>query len=162
MPGTRSVIDHAAHSAMTARQEQLGSVILRAMQQILARGLSDPRVRGLITVTRVRVSDDLREATVLVSVTPEDQAELTLHGLQHAAGHLRSRLGETVNLRRLPKLIFRADRSLKKSAEVYTALRSVQPAPGLSDDLPDNPDGDPSDRPANEEEAPTPWKDQAS
>lgn len=114
---------------MTARKDQLASLLTRAMQQLLARGLSDPRVRGLITVTRVNISNDLRQATIFVSVTPEDQQELTMHGLRHASGHLRSRLADVVSLRRVPKIAFQIDRSLKKSAEVYAALRSEIPAP---------------------------------
>ncbi len=110
---------------MTRRNEKISALLLRSIQQVVARGLSDPRVRGLITVTDVTVSPDLAEARVLVSVLPESSQDLTLHGLQAAATHLRREVGELVDLRRMPQLIFRADRRLKTEASILDALNKV-------------------------------------
>ena len=117
---------------MSVHGSQVASVIQRAMQRILARGLSDPRVRGLISVTDVKVSDDGAHATILVSVLPEHHAELTLHGLRHAAGHIRTLLGREVQVRRLPRLAFRLDKSIKKQAEVLTALATARQRSGAA------------------------------
>ena len=110
---------------MSRRTEQIASLLERALQDVLARGLEDPRVKGLITVTGVRLTDDLREATVLVSILPADAAPLTMHGLQHAARHLRRQVGERVALRRMPMLRFKLDESLKRQAGVLEALARV-------------------------------------
>ncbi|MHC5001629.1 MAG: 30S ribosome-binding factor RbfA [Planctomycetota bacterium] len=102
--------------------QQVSSVLKRTVQSVLTRGLNDPRVRGLITVTDVRISPDGTQALVLVSIQPEDQAELTMHGLHHAAPHIRYKVARFAKLRRMPQMTFKLDRSLKKQAEVLAAI----------------------------------------
>jgi ribosome-binding factor A len=104
------------------RLEQVNASIQRAVQQVLARGLNDPRVRGLITVTRVDVAPDLSRARVMVSILPEDRAELAMHGLQHAAQHIRTQIGKSIDIRRMPELDFRLDDSLKRAEAVYASI----------------------------------------
>ena len=70
---------------MTQRTEQVAATLKKAIQDVIVRGLSDPRAKGLITVTRVEVSPDLADATVFCSVVPHDQEEISLHGLQSAS-----------------------------------------------------------------------------
>ena len=111
---------------MSRRHEQLAADLHRAIQDVIQRGLSDPRVRGLITVTKVRLSQDGREATVLVSVLPAERQELTLHGLVSAAPHMRHALGEAIRARAIPTLHFKADTSTKKQAGVLRALDRVR------------------------------------
>lgn len=115
---------------MNRRTEQVGSTIQRAIQDVIARGLNDPRVSGLITVTEVRVSDDLREAVVMVSVLPAERQELVLHGLRHAAPYIRREIGEAIRSRQLPTLIFKLDESLKKQAAVIRAIARATESSG--------------------------------
>ncbi len=111
---------------MSHRREQFASTLRRALQEILARGLSDPRLKdALITITEVDCSPDLRQASVLVSVIPEKKQDLVVHGLNHAAAHIRRQAGDLTEFRQMPQLTFRADSSLKKQAEVYDALARV-------------------------------------
>lgn len=110
---------------MNKRPQQLESVIRETVQKCLDRGLQDPRVSGMVTVTSVKVSEDLREATLYVSVMPEDAEKLTLHGLTHAAGFLRKKLGEVIQGRHLPHLHFKIDHQVKKQAAVIDALAKV-------------------------------------
>jgi ribosome-binding factor A len=107
---------------MSHYPEQVVSVIRRAGQEILSRGLNDPRVRGRVSVTSVRLSPDGAEATVGVSVLPEKHADLTLNGLKHATMHVQSELNDRVTLRRVPRISFRLDSSLKKEADVLAAI----------------------------------------
>lgn len=107
---------------MTRRNQQFTAELTRAIQETLARGLQDPRISGLITVTGVKVTEDLHDATVSVSVLPEQKQELTVRGLQEAAPHIRHQVGELIDARRLPILNFRLDTSLKKEAAVIRAL----------------------------------------
>lgn len=101
---------------------QMASSIQRELQAALARGLSDPRIRGLVTITAVEVLEDLTEARINVSVMPDEHAELTLHGLRAAAGHLRRKVGDRVRTRSLPKFVFRLDDKFKKQAGVLDAI----------------------------------------
>lgn len=103
---------------MTRRSERVSAALTRAIQQVVARGFSDPRIRGLITVTDVTVSPDFAEALVMVSVLPAENQDLTLHGLQAASPHIRHEIGELIDLKRMPRLLFRVDNRVKKEAAV--------------------------------------------
>jgi ribosome-binding factor A len=107
------------------RLEQVGSTLHRAIQDVLARGLSDPRIGGMITVTGVDVSADMKTATVRVSVLPEKRQALTMHGLRDAAAHVRHKVGDLVAMREVPQLWFKLDTSLKRQAEVLDAIAKV-------------------------------------
>ncbi len=107
---------------MSHRPEQVAATIRRAVQAVLDRGLQDPRVSGMVTVTAVKVSPDLRSATVSVSIYPADRQELTMHGLHSAAAHIRHDISDAVGFRRTPDLTFRLDESLKKQAAVLDAI----------------------------------------
>jgi ribosome-binding factor A len=107
---------------MPERTVQLGSVLQQAIQEVILRGLNDPRVRGLISITKVEVLPDLSEARVFVSVLPEQHAALTVRALGHAAGHIQAKIAPQLSLKRLPRLQFRVDDSLKKQASLDAAL----------------------------------------
>lgn len=107
---------------MSHRKEQLASAIHRATQAVISRGLNDPRIRGLITVTRVNVSEDKRNATVYVSVMPSDKADLTLHGLKAGATHIRRQVGEIIDAFRMPVFAFKLDKQFQKQSETLAAI----------------------------------------
>jgi ribosome-binding factor A len=111
---------------MTRRSEQFAATLQTGLQELIARGLQDPRISGLITVTAVEVSPDLKTATVQISVLPAERQELTFHGLTSAARHLRHLLGERLSSRQIPELVFRLDQTLKKQAGVLDALARVR------------------------------------
>lgn len=119
---------------MSRRTDQIASLIRRAVQSRLSRGLNDPRVRGLISVTQVTVAADLSEAIILVSVMPAKHAQLTLRGLQSAAAHLRGELGRTARLRHQPRLTFKLDDSMRHAAEAMAAIMQVSGAERQSPD----------------------------
>lgn len=96
------------------------------MQQVLGQGLSDPRAEGaMITVTDLKISPDLKNATVLVSVYPEQKQNLTLHALKHAESHLRHEVSDLVAMKQVPAIRFDLDTSIKKQSEVLAALAKV-------------------------------------
>ena len=111
---------------MNVRNNQVESVIQRAVQSMLTRGLNDPRVRGLISVTGVELSLDGKQAFINVSVLPPEHAELTMHGLHHAEKHIRFQVARDVRLRRLPYFTFRLDMAIKKQSEVLAAIAAAQ------------------------------------
>lgn len=100
-------------------------MLSRAVQEVLGRGLNDPRIRGLVSVTRVSVSTDLADATIGVSVMPTEHGPKTIHGLRHAASHLRTQVGQRTRLRRVPRLHFELDDGLKKQADVLAAINKA-------------------------------------
>lgn len=120
---------------MNQRTRQVGAELQRALQDILRRGAHDPRIRGLISITEVNVAPDFAEAVVRVSVLPEKHAELTLTGLNAAAGFFRSEIAQRVAMRRTPRIRFTIDQSLKKQAEVHAAINRAVDSGTHTDDI---------------------------
>ena len=98
----------------------------------LLRTLKDPRVQGgMVTVTHVDTTTDLRYAKVFVSVLDKAQEKDVVKGLKSAAGYLRRELGATLRLRYTPELQFVADDSIEYGAHILEMLRDpnvVKPA----------------------------------
>jgi ribosome-binding factor A len=89
--------------------------------------LKDPRIRD-VTVTHVEVSPDMRHAKVHVSVMGnEAQQNLSLRGLQSAAGFLQAKISERIETRYTPRLMFVLDQGVKKSIEMARILKEVLP-----------------------------------
>jgi ribosome-binding factor A len=107
---------------MTQRTDQVASTLQRVTQEVLSRGLADPRVHGLITVTRVEVSADLSNATFFCTVTPHKHEELSMHGLKSASTWVRRQVADKVRFRRLPKFTFRVDEQLLRQQEVLASI----------------------------------------
>jgi ribosome-binding factor A len=100
----------------------------------LANEVKDPRILGLVTVTAVDVSRDLRHAKVFVSVLGSDsQRSATFEGLEAVAGHLRGRVGRALRLRVAPELEFRNDESIAHAAHIEQLLAGVRKEPSESD-----------------------------
>lgn len=90
--------------------------------------LKDPRIEG-VTVTRVEVTADMREAKVHVSVMGDDAAQrLCLHGLQSAAGFLQQKIAKRIDTRYTPRLRFELDMGVKKSIAIARLLDDVLPS----------------------------------
>ena len=111
---------------MSHHRAQVESVLRRSVQEVLSRGLSDPRIKGVITITRVEVSPDGRQGTVWCSVMPKEHASLSIKGLGHASGRIHSELKKKLEMRRVPRLIYRMDKSLKREAEVLSAINEAR------------------------------------
>ena len=89
-------------------------------------GLSDPRIKGLVTVTDVRVSPDLSHATVYYSVLAGENTEDAREGLQSAAGRLQGVVGTQTRLKRTPRLHFEPDPVVERASRIDAALREVK------------------------------------
>ena len=112
----------------TDRPLQVAGEIRRAVQAEIARGLNDPRVQGLVSVTDVELTPDLAQARIKVSVLPEQKASLTLSGLRAAAGFLRRRVMDETRIGRVPTLVFEVDERFKREAALDSAIRSTSGA----------------------------------
>jgi ribosome-binding factor A len=100
------------------RPDRVSEAIREAVAMFLTEGVKDPRVKGLVTVTGVDVTRDLRHARVHVSIMGTDaEKKETMEGLQSVAGHLRAKLGRTLRLRVTPELDFRYDASIDSLLE---------------------------------------------
>jgi ribosome-binding factor A len=111
---------------MSRRTERLGSTIQRELALIILRELNDPRLTGMPSITRVKVSEDLSIADVYVTImgTPGQQSA-ALNALRHSAGLMRTRLTKALTMRVVPFIKFHIDENLKKELAVMEAIRKA-------------------------------------
>jgi len=108
------------------RHERLAEEIRHEVSIMLAGELKDPRIAGLVTVTEVRVSPDLKQARIFVSVMgTEEEQNSTLKGLLAAAGFVRREIGMRLQLRRAPEVIFLLDRSAEYGEHIEELLKQI-------------------------------------
>jgi ribosome-binding factor A len=111
---------------MSRRTERLASTIQQELAQIILRELNDPRLTGMPSITRVKVSPDLSIADVYVTVMgTEGHQAAALNALRHSAGLMRTKLTHSLSLRVAPFLKFHLDENLKKELELLDVLRKV-------------------------------------
>lgn len=91
----------------------------------LIRAVKDPRVKGLISITGVETTPDLRYAKVYVSVLDKSDVNEVVKGLKSAGGYLRRELGSSLSLRYTPELIFERDDSIDKGAHILSILENL-------------------------------------
>ena len=107
------------------RSHRVAHLIQQELAKLLVEGLKDPRV-GFVTVTEVRVTDDLRAAVCCVSIFGSDEArQESLEGLHAAAGFLRREVGHRLKLRYAPMLTFSHDKSLDRAQRVEELLMAA-------------------------------------
>ncbi len=108
------------------RRERLGALIEEILSELI-RQLKDPRVTGMVSVTRVQVTQDASIARVFISIMGTDQERTeTMRAIEHAAGFLRSRLGDQLTIRHVPELQFVLDRSIEEGDKVIQLINRLE------------------------------------
>ncbi len=126
------------------RMGRINEEIQRVLSELI-RTVKDPRVHGLISITRVDATADLKYAKVYISVLDKTDADEVVKGLKSAAGYLRRELGRELSLRATPELQFIRDDSMARGAHILDILRDPN---AVKPENPDNPYRDPEeDRP---------------
>src|SRR5438477_6133685 len=98
------------------RADRVAEAIRKEVAMFLAADVKDPRVVGLVTVTGVEVTRDLRNAKVFVSIIGSDtERAATVQGLDSVANHLRARIGRALRLRLAPEITFAMDKSVERA-----------------------------------------------
>ena len=109
------------------RADRVGEAIRTEVATFLNEGAKDPRLVGLVTITGVDVTRDLRHARVFVTILGSDaERAATLDALESMKGHLRSRLAKSLRLRVAPELVFRLDDSIARAARIESLLAEVR------------------------------------
>ena len=112
------------------RMGRINEEIQRELSALI-RSVKDPRVTGMVSVTAVETTPDLRYARVFISVLDKSDCTQVLKGLKSASGWLRRELGSALRLRYTPELQFERDDSIDKGAHILDMLRNpevVKPA----------------------------------
>lgn len=107
------------------RAERVADLIKREISEMLIRGIKDPRI-GLVTITRVSLSDDLRVAKVYFSVLGEEEdRQRNLRGLNSAKGFIKREMGKRIHLRYMPEIIFKFDPSLEYADHINRLIKEI-------------------------------------
>lgn len=111
------------------RARKVGEQIKKEVSQIIGTVLKDPRLSALISVTGVRVSRDLRYASIYVSIysSGEGKKEQALQALERATGFVRGEIGRRIRLRFVPEISFHLDNSLEYGAHIEQVLKEMHP-----------------------------------
>ena len=109
------------------RSERINEEYRKEISNIIDNKLKNPNVTGLISVTKVKVTPDLKFAKVFVSILNSKNLNETLAGLKKSSGFIRSELARTINLRNTPEIIFELDDSLEYGARIDSILKEIMP-----------------------------------
>ncbi|MDY7018557.1 MAG: 30S ribosome-binding factor RbfA [Chloroflexota bacterium] len=110
---------------MTRRTERTNELIKREISKLLEREVNDPRLSGLISVTEVSISVDLKHAKVFVSVLTEDNKKEVLEGFNTASGFLRRELASHLKMRYTPQLSFHYDDSIERGTRLLKLMEGI-------------------------------------
>lgn len=111
---------------MSVRQQKVAAQVKRIVSTLLTHEVQDPRVGGLLTVTKVEITPDLEIARVFISVLGQKGPLTTvMHGIESARGHIQKAVADALPIRRAPHLEFVLDDSIKKEAEMLRKIDEV-------------------------------------
>ena len=112
---------------MAIRMDRVNEQIKKEVGNIIDLKLKNPNITGIISVTKVKTSPDLRTARVYISLLNSKSKKNTLEGLKNASGYIRSELASRMNLRYTPELIFEIDDSMEYGARIENILKEIMP-----------------------------------
>lgn len=109
------------------RMDKINEELKKELSVIIDNNLKNPHITGMISVTKVKTSPDLRYARVYISLLNCKNVKETLDGLKSASGFMRTELAKRVNLRYTPELRFEIDDSMEYGAKIENILKNIIP-----------------------------------
>jgi ribosome-binding factor A len=106
------------------RTDRIAEEIKKVISEMIQNELKDPRVKGLISVTKVLITKDLKYCKIYISVLGADKNEV-LEGIKSGAGYMRKELGNRIEIRILPELNFILDDSLEYGAHIDQVIKDI-------------------------------------
>jgi ribosome-binding factor A len=111
--------------SQSRRPQRLALQIQHEISLIISRNIKDPRV-GMVTVTGVDLSPDLRHARVFISVMGGGKENDSIEALNHASGWIRHELGQRVRMKFLPDIVFKEDVSQQYGEHIDSLLDKIK------------------------------------
>lgn len=99
----------------------------KELSQIIGYELKNPNITGMISVTKVKVTNDLKYAKVYISILNSKNIKETMNGLKKSSGFIRTELAKRINLRNTPELIFELDDSMEYGEKINSILKEILP-----------------------------------
>ena len=106
------------------RTDIIAEEIKKVISDMIQNELKDPRVKGLISVTKTLITKDLKYCKIYISVLGADKNEV-LEGIKSGAGYMRKELGNRIEIRILPELNFILDDSLEYGAHIDQVIKDI-------------------------------------
>lgn len=108
------------------RPERVAEEIRKEIATMLFGEIHDTRI-GFVTITKVQLSKDMRQAKVYFSMMgTEEEKEKTMQGLQSASGYMRREIGKRLKLRYFPELAFKFDDSLEYASKIEKIIKDIK------------------------------------
>ena len=107
------------------RFERINEELKKEISNIINYELNNPNVTGLISVTKTKITPDLKYAKVYVSILNSKNIKETLAGLKKSSGYIRTEIAKRINLRITPELIFELDDSIEYGAKIDSILKDI-------------------------------------
>ena len=109
------------------RMNRIDEEYRKELSHIIDYELKNPNITGLISVTKVKVTNDLKYAKVYVSILNSKNVKDTLANLKKSAGFVRTQLAKRINLRNTPEIIFELDDSMEYGKRIDKILKEIMP-----------------------------------
>lgn len=110
---------------MSERILRVNSEIQKAISYIIQNEIKNPKIRGLITVTKVDTTADLDQSKIYLSIFEEDTREEVFNQIKHSAGFIRRELAKAVDLRKVPFLTFYLDTSYEYGSKIEETINRI-------------------------------------
>lgn len=107
------------------RFERINEELKKEISHIISYELNNPNVTGLISVTKAKITPDLKYAKIYVSILNSKNVKETLAGLKKSSGYIRTEIAKRINLRITPELIFVLDDSMEYGAKIDSILKDI-------------------------------------
>ena len=121
---------------MSRRTDRINEQLREEISILLIRSIKDPRLNGVISITRVVSSNDLRSARAYVSVMGNDQTKQeALAGIRSAASFLRRELRNRINMKHTPFLTYELDDSMEEADQLIRLMNQVKPENQIPDTI---------------------------
>lgn len=106
------------------RTDRISEEIKKVVSEMIQNELKDPRVKGLISITKAMLTKDLKFCKIYISVLGADKEEV-LAGIKSSAGYMRKQLGSRIQIRILPELQFVLDDSIEYGAHIDKVIKDI-------------------------------------
>lgn len=107
------------------RLNRINEELKKEISQIISFELKNPDATGLISITKVKITPDLKYAKVYVSLLNSKNEEKTIEALKSSAGFIRSLIAKRINLRITPELVFEKDDSMEYGMKIDSILKDL-------------------------------------
>lgn len=109
------------------RIQRLQSLFKHEISLLIQNELKDPRIKGIVSITYIKLAKDIKNALIFISIMNNDEGKLeVIEGLNSSSSFIRKRLGKLLTLKYIPRITFKLDESVEKGSEMYFKLKDME------------------------------------